>query len=146
MYLPYFFGSLYRLQPVYNIKQKWKGGQSGTYIRLTRASSGPRVSVTKTYRDEMKMNISARSQWPSSVVEYRRLTAWGRPPWSGQNIHFHLVSSPYVLATLTRGPDDALIGLRGKCRSVPLPYLFISLILEIKMFSVLDYLIWNMCR
>ena len=29
-----------------------EGGQSGTYLRLTRASSGPRVSVAKTYRDE----------------------------------------------------------------------------------------------
>ena len=28
------------------------GGQSGTYLRLTRASSGLRVSVAKTYRDE----------------------------------------------------------------------------------------------
>ena len=31
-----------------------EGGQSGTYLRLTRASSGLRVSVTKTYRDETK--------------------------------------------------------------------------------------------
>ena len=31
-----------------------EGGQSGTYLRLMRASSGPRVSVTKTYRDETK--------------------------------------------------------------------------------------------
>ena len=31
-----------------------EGGQSGTYLRLTRVSSGPRVSVTKTYRDETK--------------------------------------------------------------------------------------------
>ena len=30
------------------------GGQSGTYLRQTRASSSPRVSVTKTYRDETK--------------------------------------------------------------------------------------------
>ena len=53
-----------------------EGGQSGTYLRLTRASSGPRVSVAKTYRDEneTEMNISAKSQWPSSAVEYRRLT------------------------------------------------------------------------
>ena len=38
-----------------------EGGQSGTYLRLMRALSGPRVSVAKTYRDEneMKMNISA---------------------------------------------------------------------------------------
>ena len=27
------------------------GGQSGTYLRLTRASSGLQVSVAKTYRD-----------------------------------------------------------------------------------------------
>ena len=48
-----------------------EGGQSGTYLRLTRASSGPPVSVAKTYRDELKMNISAKSQWPSSTVEHR---------------------------------------------------------------------------
>ena len=41
-----------------------EGGQSSTYLRQTRVSSGLRVSVTKTYRDEMKMNISARSQYP----------------------------------------------------------------------------------
>ena len=39
-----------------------EGGQSGTYLRLMRASSGPQVSIAKTYRDETKMNISARSQ------------------------------------------------------------------------------------
>ena len=33
---------------------KMEGGQSGTYLRLTRASSGPRVSVAKTFRDETK--------------------------------------------------------------------------------------------
>ena len=56
-------------------KQKWKGGQSDTYLRQTRVSSGPRVSVAKTYRDETKWKcgLSARSQWPSSAVEYRRL-------------------------------------------------------------------------
>ena len=31
---------------------KMEGGQSGTYLRLTRASSGPWVSAAKTYRDE----------------------------------------------------------------------------------------------
>ena len=31
-----------------------EGGQSGTYLRLTRASSGPRVSIAETYRDETK--------------------------------------------------------------------------------------------
>ena len=30
-------------------------------------------SIAKTYRDETKMNISAKSQWPSSAVEYRRI-------------------------------------------------------------------------
>ena len=37
---------------------------------------------------------------------------WGRPLWSGRNIHFRFVSSLYVLATLIRGPDDALVSLR----------------------------------
>ena len=50
-------------------------GQCGTYLRLTRASSGPWVSVAKIYRDKTKtkMNISAKSQWPFSAVEYKRL-------------------------------------------------------------------------
>ena len=50
-----------------------EGGQSGTYLRLTRASSGPRMSVAKTYRDEneTKMNISAQTQRPSLAVEYK---------------------------------------------------------------------------
>ena len=34
-----------------------EGGQSGTYLRLTKASSGPRVSVAKTYRDENETKI-----------------------------------------------------------------------------------------
>ena len=53
-----------------------EGGQSGTYLRLTRASSGLRVSVAKTYRDETKRKLlfKARSQWLSSAVEYKRLT------------------------------------------------------------------------
>ena len=32
-----------------------EGRQSGTYLRTTRASSGPRVSIAKTYRDETKL-------------------------------------------------------------------------------------------
>ena len=73
-----------------------EGGQSGTYLRLTSASSSPRVSIAKTYRDEneTKMNISAQTQRPSSAVEYKFLV------------------SLYVLAKLTRGPDDALVSLR----------------------------------
>ena len=40
---------------LYDYKQiNMEGGQSGTYLRLTRASSGPQVSVAKTYRDETK--------------------------------------------------------------------------------------------
>ena len=52
-----------------------EGGQSGTYLRLARALSGPRVSVAKTYRDEnqTKMNISAQTQRPASAVEYKKL-------------------------------------------------------------------------
>ena len=60
-------------------------GQSGTYLRLTRASSGPRVSVAKTYRDENEM---------------------------AEIFTFVSFSSLYVLETLTRGLDDALVSLR----------------------------------
>ena len=54
---------------------KMEVGQSGTYLRLTGASFGPRVSVAKTYRgeNETKMNISAQTQRPSSAVEYKKL-------------------------------------------------------------------------
>ena len=31
-----------------------EGGQSSTYLRQTRTSSSPQVSVTKTYRDQTK--------------------------------------------------------------------------------------------
>ena len=46
------------------------------HLPKMRALSGPRVSVAKTYRDETKckFRLSARSQWPSSAVEYRRLS------------------------------------------------------------------------
>ena len=37
-----------------------EGGQSGTYLRLTRASSGPQVSVAKTYGDETKLKLIFR--------------------------------------------------------------------------------------
>ena len=51
-----------------------EGGQTGTYLRLTRVSSGSRVaSLRHIEMKQKKMNISARSQWPSSAVEYRRL-------------------------------------------------------------------------
>ena len=36
----------------WNKQINMEGGQSGMYLRLTRASSGPRVSIAKTYRDE----------------------------------------------------------------------------------------------
>ena len=73
----------------------------------------------------MEINISVRSQWPSSTVEYRR----GRPLWSGRNIHFRFVSSLYVLVMLTRGLDDASSVL-GKCLSVLLPFFLLKSVLE----------------
>ena len=57
---------------------------------------------------------------------------WGRPLWSGQNIHFRFVSSLCVLATLTRGPDDTLVSVR-------LPFLFVSCLSR---FSLLYYTIY----
>ena len=68
------------------IQINMEGGQSGTYLRLMRASSGPQVSVAKTYRDETKRY--------------------------GRNINFRFVSFLYVLVTLTRRPEDALVSLR----------------------------------
>ena len=72
-----------------------EGGHNGTYLRLTRASSGPRVSVAKTYRDEMKRN---KSEYFSQIT-----VAF----LSGR-----IQETLYVLATLTRGPNDALVSLR----------------------------------
>ena len=66
-----------------------EGGQSGTYLRLMRASSGPWVSVAKTYRDEneTKMYISAQTQRPSSAVEYKKLKRnFYVPPRLGWNV------------------------------------------------------------
>ena len=37
-----------------------EGGQSGTHLRLTRASSGPRVSIAKTHRDKTKRKLIFR--------------------------------------------------------------------------------------
>ena len=87
-----------------------------------RASSGPWVRVAKTYRDETKWKcrLLARSQWPSSTVEDRILlcsTAGESHCDLAESLHFCFVSSLYVLAMFTRGPDDALIVL-GKCCSV----------------------------
>ena len=122
-----------------------EGGESGTYLRLARASFSPRVSVAKTYRDEneTKMNISGQTQRPSSAEE-------GLCVWAEVFI-FVSFSSLYVLATLTRGPDDSSSVL-GKCRSVPLPYLFVCF-LPFKVFLIIYkyererglFLSWNMC-
>ena len=63
----------------------------------------------------MKVNISARSQWPSSAVEYRSLlysTAEEGHCDLTKIFIFVLFHLYYVLATLARGPDDALVSLR----------------------------------
>ena len=57
-----------------------EGGQSGTYIRLTRASSSLYSTAEEGHCDLAEI--------------------------------FSFVSSLYVLVTLTRGPDDALVCLR----------------------------------
>ena len=64
-----------------------EGGQSGTYLRLTRASSGLRVSVGKTY-----------STAEEGLCVWTKIFIF---------ISFHL----FILATLTCGPDDALVCL-----------------------------------
>ena len=54
------------------------GGQSGTYLRLTRASSGPRVSVAKTYRDEneTKMN-NTMNNTSTCILLLRKASVFG---------------------------------------------------------------------
>ena len=54
-------------------KEKWKGWQSGTYLRQMRASSGPQVSVAKIYRDETKWKCilllrKATVIWPKVYI------------------------------------------------------------------------------
>ena len=46
-----------------------EGGQSGTNLRLTRALSGPRVSIAKTYRDETKRKWIFRPDLYSTAEE-----------------------------------------------------------------------------
>ena len=70
-------------------------GHCGTYLRLISASSGPRVSVTKICGDKTKM-YSTTEEDHCDLAE----------------IYIFFFSSLYVLATLTRGPDDALVSLR----------------------------------
>ena len=101
-----------------------KGVQRGTYLRLTRALSGPWVSVAKTYRDETKtkMNISARSQWPSSAVEYKRLIYSTAEEYSFQFL-FHL----YISQRRLPADRTMLSSVLGKCCTAPLPYLFVEI-------------------
>ena len=86
-----------------------EGEQSGTYLRLTSASSGLQVSVAKTCRDETKRKWVFQPDHSGLPPVFY---CWGRPLWSGWNINFCFISSLYVLATLTHGPDDALVSLR----------------------------------
>ena len=111
--------SRYLFLTVFNKQINMDGGKSSNYLRLTRASSGPRVSIAKTYRDETKRKF--RPNHSGLSQQY----CWGRPLWSGRNIHFRFVSSLYVLTMLTRGPYDALVSLRY-VPLCPLPYLFVS--------------------
>ena len=71
---------------------KMEGGQSGTYLRQTRESSSPWVSVAKTYRDETKLNEYFGQ---ITVAEI-----------------FIFVSSLYVLTMFTHGLDNALVCFR----------------------------------
>ena len=114
-------------------------GQCGTYLRQTRASSGPWVSVAKTYRDDTKteMNILARSQWPSSAVEYKRKATVIWPKYSFQ-FSFHRYMSQRCSPT----GRTTLSSVLGKCRTVPLPYLFVSGLLLISMWLSCDVSDW----
>ena len=68
-----------------------EGGQSGTYLRLMTASSGPQVSVAKT------LLYSTAEEGHCDLAEIFILVSF---------------SSLYVLATLTHGLDDTLVSLR----------------------------------
>ena len=122
-------------------------GQCGTYLRQTRASSGPRVGVAKTYRDETKTNISARSQWPSSAVEYRRNSLLYSTSEEGHRdltdififVSFHL----YMSQRRPPSGQTMLSSVVGKCCSVPpsifdcfLPFQVFLIILQKVLYEV----------
>ena len=70
----HFFNLLYIIRKTLKGRKqtnKYGKGQSGN-LRQTRASSGPRVRVAKTYRDEneTKMNISTQTQRPSLFLVF----------------------------------------------------------------------------
>ena len=58
-----------------------EGGQSDTYLRQTRASSGPRVSITKTYSDETKRKLIFRPDHSGLPQQYL-IPHPGRPSMS----------------------------------------------------------------
>ena len=74
-------------------------GQSGTHLRQARASTGPRVSIAKT-----EMNRNENEYFGQITMAFLSSRI--------QIFIFVSFSSLYALATLTRGPDDALVSLR----------------------------------
>ena len=78
-----------------------------------RLSSNPRSQHPLT-PPHSTLALAALKVSLQSTVFY----CWGRPLWFGRNIHFRFISSLYVLAPLTRRPDDALVSLRYRSRAI----------------------------
>ena len=68
-----------------------EGGQSGTHLRLTRASSGPQVRVAKTYRCENKKLLLRKTSviGPKYSFSFRFISIClsDAHPWAGRHCH-----------------------------------------------------------
>ena len=122
-------------------RKRYVSGKGFLFRKLSTLSSLQTLEVCnrnfRTHCIEMKRNendrLPTKSPWPSSAVEEKRLLLRKAAVIWPKVYRFRFPSSLYVLATLTRGPDDAII---GKCRSVT-PSIFVCFML----FQVFPYYI-----
>ena len=102
-----------------------EGGQSGTYLRLTRASSGPRVSVVKTYRDENEYFGQIKVAFLSSRIHLHLLYSTAEEGHCDQAEIFIIISF-HLYVSQRRSPASwtMLSSVLSKCRSV-IPSIFV---------------------
>ena len=82
------------------VRKTWKGrkqtnmeeGQSGTYLRQTRASSGRQVSIAKTYRDETKQFNQITVAFLSSLLYSTVLLRKATVIWQKYSLSFCFIS------------------------------------------------------
>ena len=112
---------------------KMERGQSGTYLRQTRASSGPKVIVAKTYRDETKR------KWILRPNHSGRLLYSTAEEGHCDLAEIFIFVSFHLCVSWWHSPADwtTLSSVLDKCRSVPFPFLFVSCLSR---FSLLYYI------